>query len=86
MDNADLPAKSILKASKEQGDVVSHEYEGGLSKREKFAMAAMQGLLSHPNNITEIERTAEDNDVSKSKALSSLSIECADALLTELNQ
>ena len=47
----------------------------GLSKREAFAMAAMQGLLSNPEDTdTSCESTAE------------CAVEMADVLIAELNK
>lgn len=48
---------------------------GGLTKREQFAMAAMQGLLADPNNSdTGMDRIAN------------YAIEAADALLAKLDK
>jgi hypothetical protein len=54
----------------------SHELYGGLTKREVFAMAAMQGLLS---NLAEIRREGfKDHEIEE------FAVMRADALLAEL--
>lgn len=83
MNNAEQTDKPILKASKQQGDVVTHEYEGGLTKRERFAMAAMQGLLSNKEIHTDMNEIVKKGN-NPLKDLAIASAELADALLNEL--
>jgi hypothetical protein len=78
MKNGDLPAMPVrgncVDASGAYcGDVV---YSAGLSKRERFAMAAMQGLLA--------SLTADDSLSPKELARSA--VVNADALLAELER
>jgi hypothetical protein len=58
-------------------------YHGHLSRRDQFAMAAMQGILSNPGNDLKV-------DISKTplefKNVSSLAVSQADALLKELDK
>lgn len=55
---------------------------GGLTKREIFAMSAMQGLLAYPGRLNFGEKTGKVTD----EQLANLSVKCADALLAELNR
>ena len=73
--NGDLPAMPV-------------EHNGwgepcnGLTKREQFAMAAMQGLLSGKNGDADLYESAPDWVRNVSEA----SVEFADALLAELER
>jgi hypothetical protein len=95
MKNADKPASPVLTYedyecsdglpagySVTKQRVVSH---GGLTKREMFAMHAMQGLVSNNIETTKLylSSTGED-DISVMFA--KMSVEFADALLAELDK
>ncbi len=80
MKNADMPAMSqtITDSNDESGLVGSHmedEWQG-LTKREMFAMHAMQGELAGSAS----HERPEPEDVA------SYAVECADALLKELEK
>jgi hypothetical protein len=71
--NGDLPAMPVrgncVDASGAYcGDVV---YSSGLTKREQFAMAAMQGLLAKYGTYSDVSSDA---------------VKCADSLLAELER
>ena len=69
--NGDMPVSSSMVST----DKFTFKPIGGLSKREQFAMAAMQGILSDPTcSNTGMERIA------------SYSVEAADALLAKLDE
>ena len=69
MKNADMPAMPCQPLG--QDGMPAWEMTYGLTKREMFAMAAMQGLLA-------------DSDMQMVKAVN-LAVECADLLLRKLN-
>lgn len=84
MRNADMPATpAVYDHSRDaKGDV---EQYTGLTKRERFAMAAMQGILSNSGGVIQsnpMSGTGFCN--SNPEDLAKLSIGCADALLAEL--
>lgn len=58
----------------------------GLTKREMFAMHAMQGLLSNATLGQLMQQMAVDNRVSVQDAVVSSSVKMADALLAELEK
>jgi len=71
---------------KENGDKPAAPVDGaarysGLTKREMFAMAAMQGLLANSTVKLNIGPTGADNSI-----LSGVSVALADALLAELER
>lgn len=68
MKNGDMPAMPIEINSFGQ---YAPEVYGGLTKREMFAMAAMQGLLADPNV--------------KTISAVNIAVECADLLLRKLD-
>lgn len=77
MRNGDMPASPQSVSRSDDGAVISSaDFAGceGLSKREAFAMAAMQGLLTGitADGVISYEEVADD------------SRRCADALLAEL--
>ena len=71
MKNADLPAMPFVELDSACSIVT------GLTKREMFAMHAMQGLTS-------IDNFSNDNEVISNMA--KWSVQCADALLSELDK
>lgn len=73
--NGDLPAFARAEAGTEF-NTTSHAQDG-LTKREIFAMAAMQGLVSNPNII--------DNKNGQ-EWISDEAVKYADALLTQLSK
>lgn len=84
--NGDLPAypsidetKSVMCDDGAYASAVGINY--GLTKREMFAMAAMQGLLANSTVKLNIWPTGADNSI-----LSGVSVALADALLAELEK
>ena len=75
MNNSDMPANPTKHDS--EHFVHSHTYTTGLTKREAFAVAAMQGILanSEPNSWSEEQWY---------KQFSTQAVNHADALLKEL--
>ena len=60
---------------------------GGLTKREMFAMHAMQGILSNSGGVIQgNNRSGTGWCNSNAQDLAKWSIECADALLKELEK
>ena len=85
--NGDLPAMPMqitdtLVMAMENGAMKAVERISGFTKREQFAMAAMQGLLSGQNGDADLYESAPDWVRNVSEA----SIEFADALLAELEK
>lgn len=88
--NADMPAIPMFN---ESGAPIHHSSAGlhdgcisGLTKREMFAINAMQGLLSNSGGVIQgnpMSGTGWCN--SDAQSLAQLSLECADALLAELD-
>lgn len=72
--NADMPAMPNLEGFDVDGNVYQHNEYTGMTKREMFAMAAMQGLLVNMGRN-------EFNDVI---SVSREAVNAADALLAEL--
>lgn len=72
--NGDMPAMPC--------DMVSNVIYGGLTKREQFAMAAMQGMLAHATRYKPREGASENWH----EAISEESVQLADALLAELDK
>ena len=84
MKNSDMPAMPIEINGFGQ---YAPEVYGGLTKREMFAMNAMQGLLSCSDNELLMNiKSMKDWYNSHSKAISVLSVQYADALLKELDK
>lgn len=77
MNNADMPAMPLPLATAQDGEVIDTgdycPHNNGLTKREAFAMAAMQGCLACD---TENQLSAD--------TIAHQSIECANALLKAL--
>lgn len=82
MSNANESAYPVMIQSypARDGDYTQHASEGGLTKREMFAMAAMQGLLACTAD------DLEDNIESTSDGIADYAVECADALLDALER
>lgn len=81
MKNADTPAMpTALTEYTPDGKEYTQEYEG-LTKREMFAMHAMQGLLSDSDYADSYETAKEWR-----KNVSEAAVEFADALLKELEK
>ena len=78
MKNADMPAMPVLE---------SNNISAVLTKREMFAMHAMQGILSNSGGVIQgnsLSGTGWCN--SNAQDLAKWSNECADALLAELDK
>ncbi len=79
MKNADKPAYPIESHGLDTGEgLICHEGANGLTKRERFAMAAMQGLLAS-NNLA--GRHKEE-----STTIANSAINYADELLRQLEE
>ena len=72
MKNADMPAMPCQPLG--QDGMPSHEMTYGLTKREMFAMAAMQGLCAHSGDYHEFSHLASD------------AVNYADSVLAELEK
>lgn len=72
--NGDAPAMPVMDEHPEHGQ------HYGLTKREQFAMAAMQGMLSHSTRY----KPREGASSNWHKAISEEAVQLADALLAEL--
>ncbi|CAH9011763.1 putative coil containing protein [Vibrio phage 191E37-1] len=81
MKNADMPAMPVNNFLKEGNLAVSTNEFQGLTKREMFAMHAMQGLLSD-GLYADLYSTADE----WRKNITEASVEFADALLEELEK
>ncbi len=80
MKNADRTA--MPNRSQSTGNVF-----GGLTKREMFAMNAMQGILSNSGGVIQgNNHTGTGWCNSSAQDLAKWSLECADALLAELDK
>lgn len=77
MKNADMPAMPFIEPNAECS------VSAGLTKREMFAMAAMQGMLSHPD----VKHTNDDEEHENiAHAVAANAVLMADALLSKLEQ
>ncbi|CAM0042879.1 hypothetical protein VPHK392_0016 [Vibrio phage K392] len=81
MKNADMPAMPVNNFLKEGDLAVSTNEFQGLTKREVFAMHAMQGLLSD-GSYADLYNTADE----WRKNITEASVEFADVLLEELEK
>ena len=62
-------------------------FHDGLTKREHFAVLAMQGLLANSGGVIQANNMSGTGWCnSDSNSMASLSVECADALLAELEK
>ena len=85
MKNADIPAMPVNSFLKEGDLAVSTNEFQGLTKREMFAMNAMQGILSNSGGVIQGNNYSGTGWCNSSADdLAKLSVECADALLKEL--
>jgi hypothetical protein len=76
MNNSDMPASPLyFKSADEQLKIEAF----GLTKREAFAMAAMQGWLSRCSNVPHTHEL-------KPEIMAEVSVSMADALLKELDK
>ena len=88
IENGDMPANPSNLDVTEYAGTINCSYNKrltGLTKRETFAMAAMQGLLSNSGGVIQqnpMSGTSWCNG--DASTMASLSLECADALLKEL--
>ena len=57
MKNADMPAMPVYETD---GEGILQLLTTGLTKREMFAMAAMQGLCAHSGDYHKFEHLADD--------------------------
>jgi hypothetical protein len=85
MDNKNTPAFPLPVSANEDGiytllDAGKNSNLTGLSKREMFAMAAMQGLLSNPD----YNCPSRPKDIVTTMNTAKAAIHYADALLNEL--
>lgn len=85
MNNADKPAYPLnQKTIEEIGDGYWFDIGLGLTKLERFAMAAMQGLLTHDPETTRMLGNPNGRKLNAWVAQQSVSF--ADALLAELEK
>ena len=91
MKNADLPA--MPNPVEVLYDTINNDSAGygkasiGLTKREMFAMHAMQGLLSNSGGVVQSNSNSGTGFCnSDEQSLAQWSIACADALLEELSK
>ena len=81
MKNADMPAMPTSPNSNDREWAAART--GGLTKREMLAMAAMQGMLSHPD----VMHTNDDEEHENiAHAVAANAVLMADALLSKLEQ
>ena len=89
-DNKDMPAMPLVIRNQvgPHGQCLNNDFvRQGLTKREMFAMHAMQGILSNSGGVIQgnpMSGTGWCN--SSAQGLAKWSIECADALLAELEK
>jgi len=85
MNNGDSPATACVVKASEQGKALGYSADTnytGMTKREAFAMAAMQGLLA---NI-EFPTCVNGVDVDEYELCANAAVKQADALLKELSK
>lgn len=58
----------------------------GMTKRELFAIKALQGLLSDSVNISAVVKIARIEEVTAKRLLAMMAVEYADALIQKLNE
>ena len=81
--NADMPAMPTVYADMQEGGKGELYCDNlGLTKREQFAMAAMQGMLSHATRY----KPRDGASVNWHEAISEEAVQLADALLAELDK
>jgi len=92
MKNSDLPASPLSLSINGECGYTTQDFYGdskfnGLTKREMFAMHAMQGLLSNSGGVVQSNRNSGTGFCnSDEQSLAQWSIACADALLEELSK
>jgi hypothetical protein len=79
MKNADMPAMPTSPNSNDPEWAAART--GGLTKREMFAMAAMQGMLSHPDVI---HANDDEEHETIAHAVAANAVLMADVLLSKL--
>lgn len=88
MTNPNDPA--FLPKSRKQYDDPEMEDAVGLTKREYFASCAMQGFLSHPENIKAADRWQGINEEGlkgvEDDGVAAICVQFADALIAELSK
>ena len=62
------------------------QYGGGLTKREYFAAAAMQGILANKAMVKKINDYADTQDEDINELLGEVATEFADGLIEALNK
>lgn len=86
MKNADLPAMPNNNPDTYPTPCAVN-YGSGLTKREMFAMHAMQGLLSNSGGVVQANNMSGTGFCNSDEtSLAQWSIACADALLAELEK
>ena len=87
MKNADKPAMPITNEELASNLELGADGSKGLTKREMFAMHAMQGILSNSGGVIQANsRSGTGWCNCDASGLAQWSLECADALLAELEK
>lgn len=84
MNNGDMPAHPTYELN---GQNVLEDTSYGLTKREQFAMAAMQGLLANSAGV--IQQNSMTGFYwcnTNPEGMAELAVTCANAVLAELNK
>ncbi|AKN44311.1 hypothetical protein [Pseudoalteromonas phage Pq0] len=85
--NGDLPAMPQERELWVEGIGLCPTEATGLTKREMFAMHAMQGILSNSGGVIQANSMSGTGWCNcDAKGLAQWSLECADALLAELEK
>ena len=83
--NGNLPAMPYPAKLLQDSDGLYTIHQTGLTKREQFAMEAMQGILSG-NTLSALAEMAERNQHSSDEMLFKMAVKAADGLLAELER
>lgn len=87
MKNANSPAAPTFMHDVKMGLALHKTADTGLTKREMFAMHAMQGILSNSGGVIQANsRSGTGWCNCDATGLAQWSVECADALLAELEK
>lgn len=87
MKNADMPAMPVSNDELASALELGADGSKGLTKREMFAMNAMQGILSNSGGVIQGNNYSGTGWCNSSADdLAKWSIDCADALLKELEK